>query len=82
MAHVIQKEGLGIRVHTCKIEQNVTIFSQRIVIDSQIYIIRAVSGQTVYRGPFTARITTKKLVSDALLVPQEKYRLCPKDRPF
>ena len=72
MAHVVQKEGLGIRVHTCKIGQNMTIFPQRIVIDSQIYIITAVSGPAVYRRPFTERLTTKKRVSDALLVPQEK----------
>ena len=48
-------------------------FSQRIVIDSQLYIITALSGAGVYRRPFTGRITTKKrVVSDVLLVPQEK----------
>jgi len=47
-------------------------FPQRNVIDSQIYIITAVCGPAVYRRPFTGRITTKKRVSDALLVSQEK----------
>ena len=47
-------------------------FPQRNVIDSQIYIITAVSGPAVYRSPFTGRITTKKRVSDALLFPREE----------
>ena len=82
MAYIVQKEGLGISVHTCKIGQNMTVFPQRIVIDSQNYIITVVSGRTAYRRPFTGSITTKKRVSDALLDPQEKYRPCSKDRPF
>jgi predicted metalloprotease len=72
MAYVVQKEGLVIRVHTCKIEKNMTIFPRRIVIDSQIYIITTVSGPCVHRTPLTRRINTKKRVSDTLLVPQEK----------